>query len=221
MHYFTSDYLQFFKDLAANNNKDWFDKNRKRYENIIREPFKIFITDLIDELSKEDTEIQITQKEAIFRINRDIRFSKDKTPYKLNNSAIISKGGRKDKSYPGIYVELGPEKLGVYGGVFGPDTQQVEKVRNYISMNSKEFDSLVSDKKFIKNFEDIKGKKAKRIPKEYREIGEEQPLIYNKQWYYFAHLNPEIIESEELMKTIVSFSKTAKPIREFLKKAIN
>ncbi|MDC9724002.1 MAG: DUF2461 domain-containing protein [Urechidicola sp.] len=181
MYYFTKDYLQFFKDLAANNNKDWFDKNRKRYENIVREPFKIFITDLIDELSKEDAEIQITQKEAIFRINRDIRFSKDKTPYKLNNSAIISKGGRKDKSYPGIYVELGPEKLGVYGGVFGPDTQQVEKVRNYISKNTKEFNSLVSDKKFIKAFEEIKGKKAKRIPKQYKEIGEGQPLIYNKQ----------------------------------------
>ncbi len=221
MKYFTSDYLHFFKDLASNNNKDWFDINRKRYEEVVREPFKIFITDLIDELSKEDSEIQITQKEAIFRINRDIRFAKDKTPYKLNNSAIISKGGRKDKSYPGIYIELGPEKLGVYGGVFGPDTQQIEKIRNYIFKNQKEFDSLVSNKKFIKAFGEIKGKKAKRIPKYYREIGEKQPLIYNKQWYYFAHLNPEIIEGDDLMKTITSLSKIAKPLREFLKKAIN
>jgi len=221
MKYFSSDYLQFFKDLAANNNKEWFDVNRKRYETVIREPFKIFITDLIEELSKEDAEIQITQKEAVFRINRDIRFSKDKTPYKLNNSAIISKRGRKDKSYPGIYVELGPEKLGVYGGVFNPDTQQIEKIRNYIYNNLEEFNKLVSDKKFIKAFGEIQGKKAKRIPKLYKEIGEEQPLIYNKQWYYFAHLDPEIIVGDDLMKTITKFSKIAKPLRNFLKKAIN
>lgn len=221
MKYFSSDYLQFFKDLAPNNNKEWFDINRKRYEEVVREPFKVFITDLIDELSKDDSEIQITQKEAIFRINRDVRFAKDKTPYKMSNSAIISKGGRKDKSYPGVYIELGPEKLGVYGGVFGPDTQQVEKIRNYIFKNLKEFDSLVSDKKFVASFVEIQGKKAKRVPKEYKEIGAEQPLIYNKQWYYFAHLDPKIIEGDDLMKTIISLSKTANPLREFLKKAIN
>ena len=221
MKYFSSDYLQFFKDLAPNNNKEWFDINRKRYEEVVREPFKVFITDLIDELSKDDSEIQITQKEAIFRINRDVRFAKDKTPYKMSNSAIISKGGRKDKSYPGVYIELGPEKLGVYGGVFGPDTQRVEKIRNYIFKNLKEFDSLVSDKKFVASFVEIQGKKAKRVPKEYKEIGAEQPLIYNKQWYYFAHLDPKIIEGDDLMKTIISLSKTANPLREFLKKAIN
>lgn len=220
MQYFTSDYLQFFKDLAPNNNKDWFDVNRKRYEQSVRDPFKIFITDLIEELSKDDTEIQITQKEAIFRINRDIRFSKDKTPYKLNNSAIVSKTGRKDKSYPGIYVDLGPEKLGVYGGVFAPSTQQIEKVRNYIFRNQSEFNSIINDKKFVASFGEIKGEKAKRIPKEYKEIGEDIPLIYNKQWYYFIHLSPDVIESKKIMQSILDLNETAKPIREFLKKAI-
>ena len=220
MKYFTTDYLQFFKELAPNNNKDWFDLNRKRYENSVREPFKIFVTTLIDEVSKEDPEIQITQKEAIFRINRDIRFSKDKTPYKLNNSAIISKKGRKDKSYPGLYVELGPEKLGIYGGVFMPDTTQTLKVRNYISNNLKEFQAIVTDKKFIETFGEVSGDKAKRIPRELKEVGEREPLIYNKQWYYFTHINPEVIESETLLDTILAVNKTAKPIREFLKKAI-
>ena len=90
MKYFSSDYLEFFKELAPNNNKDWFDKNRKRYIDSVKEPFKKFVTDLIQEISKVDDEVQIEAKDAIFRINRDIRFSKDKTPYKLNNSAIIS-----------------------------------------------------------------------------------------------------------------------------------
>ena len=220
MHYFTSDYLQFFKDLAPNNNKDWFDKNRKRYEESVREPFKVFISDLIDEISKVDPEVQITQKEAIFRINRDVRFAKDKTPYKLNNSAIISKNGRKDKSYPGIYVELGPEKLGVYGGVFSPTTQQVDKIRRHILENQKSFNKIISDNTFVKTYGEISGGKAKRIAKEYKEIGEELPLIYNKQWYYFNHLDPNIIEGDTLMKTILEHHIVAKPMREFLKNAI-
>ncbi len=150
MKYFTEDYLSFFKELASNNNKDWFDKNRKRYENTVREPFKNFISDLIDEVSKQDPEVQIEPKEAIFRINRDIRFSKDKTPYKLNNSAIISKTGRKDKSYPGLYIELGPEKLGIYGGVYMPDTKQVQKIRQHIIGNSEVFSKIISNKNLRK-----------------------------------------------------------------------
>lgn len=221
MKYFTSDYLQFFKELAPNNNKDWFDENRKRYENTVREPFKLFVTDLINEISKEDSEIQITQKEAIFRINRDIRFSKDKTPYKLNNSAIISRKGRKDKSYPGLYVELGPEKLGIYGGVFMPDTAQTLKIRNYISNNLKEFKAIVSDEGFRNTFGEIKGDKAKRIPKEFKETAELEPLILNKQWYYFTHLSPEIIEGDALLETILATNKNAIAIREFFKKAMH
>jgi uncharacterized protein (TIGR02453 family) len=220
MKHFSLDYLQFFKELAPNNNKDWFDLNRKRYENSVREPFKKFVTTLIDEISKEDLEIQITQKEAIFRINRDIRFSKDKTPYKLNNSAIISKKGRKDKSYPGLYVELGPEKLGIYGGIFRPDTSQTLRIRNYISNNLKEFQAIITNKKFIETFGEMSGDKGKRIPKELKEVGEREPLLYNKQWYYFTHIDPEVIESDTLLDTILRVNMTAKPIREFLKKAI-
>lgn len=220
MAYFTKDYLQFFKDLAPNNNKDWFDANRKRYEVSVREPFKHFVSELIEEISKTDPEVQITQKEAIFRINRDIRFAKDKTPYKLNNSALISKNGRKDKSYPGIYVELGPEKLGVYGGVFGPSTQQVEKVRNYLAANLSTFNKIIKAKEFVSLYTELKGVKAKRIPKELKEMAEQQPLIYNKQWYYFAHLDPKEIEGDQLMSIILKHHAVAKPMREFLQQAI-
>ena len=128
MQYFTQDYLDFFKELAAHNHKEWFDVNRKRYENVVKKPFQIFVDDLIESISKIDSEIQITSKEAIFRINRDIRFSKDKIPYKLNNSAIISKEGRVNKSYPGLYMELGPEHLSIYGGLYMPSTTEIQKV---------------------------------------------------------------------------------------------
>ncbi len=220
MQYFTEDYLNFFKELASNNNKDWFDKNRKRYENEVREPFKRFISNLITEVAKQDTEVQIDQKEAIFRINRDIRFSKDKTPYKLNNSAIISKTGRKDKSYPGLYIELGPEKLGIYGGVYMPDTKQVQKIRQYIVNNKALFLKIITNKDFKQKFGEIQGDKHKRLPKEFLEAAKNQPLLFNKQWYHFANLSPDEITGNNLINTILNYNKAALPLKLFLADAL-
>jgi uncharacterized protein (TIGR02453 family) len=220
MQYFTQDYLEYFKELAPNNNKEWFDTNRKRYENVVREPFKIFISELIRELAKRDSEIQIEAKDAIFRINRDIRFSKDKTPYKLNNSAIISKEGRKNKNYPGIYIELSPEKFSFYGGIFMPDTKQIHKIRTYIAQNLKEFSILLNDKVFENNFGEMHGDKNKRIPVEFRELGENQPLLFNKQWYYFTNLSPEIILKDSLMQTILDLYVAAEEMKNFLTNAL-
>ena len=220
MQYFTTDYLDFFKELASNNNKDWFDKNRKRYENVVREPFKKFVSDLIDEVSKQDAEVQIGQKDAIFRINRDIRFSKDKTPYKLNNSAIISKTGRKDKSYPGLYIDLGPEKLGIYGGVYMPDTKQIQKIRQHIINNKATFQKIISNKVFKQKFGEIQGDKNKRLSKEFLDTAKDQPLLFNKQWYHYANLSTDNIIGNELKYIILDYNNTALPFKKFLADAL-
>jgi uncharacterized protein (TIGR02453 family) len=116
--FFTEDYRRFFMELAANNHKDWFDVNRKRYELSVKEPFQKFVQHLIVEFIKLDPSFSdLTPKDCIFRINRDIRFSPDKTPYKLYCSAVISPGGKKSRSLSGVYVELTPEHIRVYGGV--------------------------------------------------------------------------------------------------------
>ncbi len=221
MTYFTSDYLDFFKELAANNHKDWFDANRKRFVNSVKEPFAHFVEALITEASKIDSEINISYKEAVFRVNRDVRFSKDKTPYKLRMSAIISKYGRKDKSYPGLYVELGPEKLGIYGGLFGPSTQELTKVRSRIIDNFKQFNNLVSAKEFTTLFGEIKGTKNKRLHKDFIEKAKEQDLLFNKQWYYRAELAPDIIINSELMSCVTKYFKAMQGLNNFFKEALN
>ena len=107
MKYFTSDFVEFFKDLAKNNQKEWFHENKKRYEASIKNPFTLFLKDLIAEIQKFDSELHIEPKDCILRINRDVRFSKDKTPYNLHYTAFISKGGKKDKSIPGFFLRFG------------------------------------------------------------------------------------------------------------------
>ena len=101
MIYFTKDFIGFFSDLENNNNRDWFHENKKRYETSVKGPFESLVSALISELSKVYPEMTITPKDAIFRINRDIRFSKDKSPYKTHMAALISPGGKKDKTTSG------------------------------------------------------------------------------------------------------------------------
>ncbi|MDP3354040.1 MAG: DUF2461 domain-containing protein [Flavobacteriaceae bacterium] len=220
MKYFTEDYLEFFKELAANNNKEWFDANRKRYENNVKKPFQKFVDDLILDLSKIDTEIQITSKEAIFRINRDIRFSNDKTPYKLNNSAVISKEGRTDKTHPGLYIELGPEHLRIYGGLYMPSTLEIYKVREAIVNQSAYFKDIVENPIFKKTYGEIRGEKQVRIPKEFKIVAENQPHLLNKQWYYFAQFPSKKILNDDLLELIVNTYQNGMEVKEFFRKAL-
>lgn len=220
--FFTSDYVSFFKELAANNHKDWFDLNRKRYELSVKEPFKHFVQYLISELSKLDPTFEdLEAKDCIFRINRDVRFSADKTPYKLYSSAVISPGGKKSRSMSGVYVELTPEHVRVYSGVYEPDKDEIYDIRSHIVSNANEFSSLINEPAFQKLYGMIRGEKNKILPAEFKQSATEQPLIFNKQWYYFAEFAPETIEKPGLDELVVQCYKTALPVSSFLLKSIN
>ena len=222
VEYFTKDYLDFFKELAANNHKNWFDENRKRYEKSVKNPFKKFIERLIAEVEAIDPEQRgIEAKHCIFRINRDVRFSKDKTPYKLNNSAVVSPGGKKGKDIPGIYIELGPGTVRLYGGVFFLEKQNLEDFRYYLAANQTAFEKLIHQKDFIKTYGKIKGDKAKRIPKDLKEAAEKQALIYNKQCYFFTEYNPEVICTASFIKTLMNDVQKGFEIIQFIRKGIH
>lgn len=218
--YFDQDFLDFFKELAANNHKDWFDANRKRYEKSVKEPFKAFVSDLIGHISKNDQTIQIRPEDAIFRINRDIRFSPDKAPYKLDRSAIISPAGRKDHSTPGFYISLGPEFLQMGGGAYSLNTHQLKRVRSYICENPHRFEERLSNPEFQKCYDGVKGEEHKRLPREYQAAALKQPLLYKKQFYYMTKKSPELITSQALMLTAMNHYKAALPLQEFLAEAV-
>lgn len=220
MKYFSPDFLQFFKELAANNYKEWFDENRKRYEKEVKDPFKKFVGDVIAEIHKTEPELVIEPKNCIFRINRDIRFSKDKTPYKTNVSAVVSPGGRKDMTTPGLYLELGPERFAIYGGLYMPDTKLLKQVRNYITANMVEFKQAYQDEGFVSHYGQLHGEQNKRIDKEFRDAAEMEPLLYNKQFYYYSVLPEKEIENENLIGTVRTYYDAAMPVREFLRNAV-
>ncbi|MEZ4922076.1 MAG: DUF2461 domain-containing protein [Crocinitomicaceae bacterium] len=220
MAHFSKDYFDFFKELAANNNKEWFDANRDRYQKSVKLPFDKFVGDLLNEIRKIDKKIEIEPKDAIFRINRDIRFSNDKTPYKTNRSAIISPKGRKDKSYPGLYIEISPEHCRIYGGVYMPDKTQLYNIRERIADDPKKLEKLISDKGFKDNFGELRGEKNKVIPKEFKDAADQFDIIYNKQFYWFKEVSPKEALKDDFLKVTVNSYKANKPLMNYFEEAI-
>jgi uncharacterized protein (TIGR02453 family) len=221
MTFFNQDFLQFFLDLAGNNNKDWFDQNRKRYEVNVKDAFKNFVTHIITKLAEEDPAFkELEASSCIFRINRDIRFSKDKTPYKMNVSAVVAPEGKKSKAINGVYFELGPEHVRVYGGVYEIDKDDLLTVREGIAKNPEKFKKLYSDASFKNVFGEILGEKNKVIPKELKEAAEKEPLIYNKQWYFYKQFEAEVVLSENLDQLILDCYKAGQPVEKFFNELI-
>jgi uncharacterized protein (TIGR02453 family) len=218
--YFNKGYLEFFMDLAANNNKEWFDKNRARYIKDVKQPFEDFTAVMIEKLKKPEELGDTKPSDCIFRINRDIRFSKDKTPYKLQMSAAFSKGGKKDMVSPGLYVELGPEHLGIYTGVYMPEKDILQQVRAKIASNMKKFETIVNAPAFKKAFGEVKGEKAKLLPPDLKEKAKVQPLILNKQFYVMHTHDPAIILKDKLIDHILKTYEAASDFNAFLKSAL-
>ena len=220
MAYFTQDYLDFFKELAANNHKDWFHANKKRYELSVKEPFNVFVQDIIDQTAKVDDRFEGKAKDAVFRVYRDVRFSKDKTPYKLQMSAVVAPGGKKEgMGIPGMYLELGPAHFRFYSGIYQPEKEMLYRIREHIIKHASEFNKLVTDADFVKRFGEIRGEKNKVLPKEFKAAAEKQPLIFNKQFYFFAELPPETILRDDFADIIMEYFHASNPMREFLTKA--
>lgn len=216
MAWFSPDFNRFFIELAANNNKDWFHANRTRYENVVKQPFERFVGEMITRVAKVDPKVRIEPKEAIFRINRDVRFSKDKAPYKLNRSALISAAGRKDMNASGIYFELGPEAVRIYGGAYMPDKDALLRIRSRIAKDLTKFRKLREDKDFIKRFGTVQGEANMRLPPEFQAAAAKEPLLYNKQFYYGAELPPKLVTSPKLPDLLMEHYAAMAPMNAFL-----
>ncbi|MBX2974139.1 MAG: DUF2461 domain-containing protein [Flavobacteriales bacterium] len=220
MAWFTTDFNNFFKDLAKNNNKEWFDASRKRYETSVKKPFEVFVAEAIKRIAEHDRNVRIEPKEAIFRINRDIRFSRDKTPYKLNTSAIISPAGRKDHAEPGIYFELGPESVKFYGGAYMPEKEPLHGIRTAIMRDPKGFRKAIGSKVFTTLFGTVQGEANKVLPAEFKEAAKKEPLIANKQFYVAAELPAKLVADPKLMDVLMEHYLAMRPFNTWLTAAM-
>ena len=212
----TKAYTLFFKELAQNNHKDWFHTNKKRYEEDVKMPFLELLEELLPTLMSWENKIFPDPKKALFRINRDIRFSKDKSPYNTIMKAGFSAGGKKSE-LPGYYLGIDAESVHVGGGLFMIKPPELKKVRASIAKDLGGFLSIVESNGFVSNFGRLRGEKAKRLDKELQAASEQCDLIFNKQFYAMAEFPLEpFYNSGALAQEIQEHFKVVQPLNAYL-----
>jgi len=220
MAWFERDIVDFFVELEANNDRAWFERNKKRYERSVKGPMEIFAGEMIGRMQAVDPGISMTPKEAVFRIYRDVRFSKDKSPYKTNAGLYISSGGKLHAGRPGVYFHVDARTMGIASGYYMLEPNHIQAIRTHISKHLKEFSQLLADPDFKKAFGTVIGEKNKVLPQEFRAAAVEQPLIYNKQFYYWAEFDASESLRDDLADMVMAHVSAAEGMNAFLTAAL-
>ena len=216
--------LKFLKDLDKNNNKPWFDANRSRYEEA-KADFSSFVQKVIDQHGKKDAGIKnLVAKDTLFRINRDVRFSKNKAPYKNNMGASINKGGKKSNFSAGYYIHLQPGAAFTGGGIWMPEPNDLKKVRQEIDYNLKSFTKLLTAPAFRKVYKDLSRDKEyllSRVPKGYEADNPAAEYLKFKSYVAMVPLTDADLTGPNLVKKVVTAFAALQPLIEFVNQSIS
>ena len=214
--------LQFLADLKENNNKAWMDANRASFVNA-KEDFEQVVDQVISSFGKKEEEIAgFSAKQCVFRQNRDVRFSKDKSPYKINMGAYINRGGKKSNK-AGYYFHCEPgDQSFVGGGLWMPEAPVVKKVRQEIDYCFSEFQKIVSSKPFKLQFGDldIKEHTLSREPKGYEKDNAAIKYLKLKSFVALRPLTDEDVTAKDMVKNVTTAFVAIQPLIHFLNRSI-
>lgn len=220
---FTETTLDFLRGLKLNNNRDWFQAHKTGYETASGDFFDTVVT-LLSGLSLFDAELAEAHpdpRSCIMRIYRDIRFSKDKTPYKSGLFAYISKGGRKGP-YAGYYLHLEPGASFIGGGLYMPDAPVLAATRQAIDSRFEEWNSMVTHPELLASFPQgvLPSGVTKRAPKGYDEANPALHYLRFKGYYTQRFFSDEELLDGGFAETVVGHCRPVMPMVHFLNEAI-
>ncbi|MGM9474822.1 DUF2461 domain-containing protein [Pedobacter sp. GSP4] len=212
--------LNFIKDVAENNNREWFAANKAVYENAKADVLAL-VTSIIPELAKIDPVLpaDADPKKSLLRIYRDVRFSKNKDPYKNNYGIWFStkKGGNE----PGYYLHIQPGKSFIAGGYWMPDAPHLKLIRQEIDYNIDDFKEIIEDKAFKKSFKLGEDNALKNAPKGYDPADPNIGLLKLKSFEATMKIDDEEFLKPNLVNKLISSFKTVQPLVAFLRNAIH
>lgn len=212
--------LQFLAELSANNNREWFNDNRKWYEE--SRDKVIFLTDvLINEIGKFDSGVRgLGAKDCVFRIFRDVRFSKDKRPYKTNFGSFICKGGRKNGN-PGYYFHIEPGGSFIGGGIYMPQSESLKAIRNYMAEHAEEYLEIINEPDFKKNFPEMYDDQLKLAPKGFPKDHEYIKLLKYKSFIFSKKMKDSDVASDKYLEKMIDNFEQLKAVNLFLYEALS
>lgn len=218
----SKDTLQFLDDLKANNNRDWFLENKKRYE-FFKNDYQQTANDLLDALKPLDPSLVMLEgKKCTFRINRDIRFSKDKTPYKTHLSFWFSSGA-KGQNRSGYYIHLEKGASFIAGGLYCPESDDLKKIRKEIAFFYDDLEEILDEKNFKKEFGDFNREEKNTLKNPPRGYEKEHPAIDLLKLKSFESAQKiDITEATKRDFVTVMSQKliVLKPLNDFLNRAL-
>lgn len=211
--------LQFLVGVAENNNRDWFNENRKSYE-AAKKNIESVVSELIGGLVPYEPDFSgLEAKKTMFRIFRDARFSANKDPYKTNMGAWIARGGRKS-SYAGFYLHIQPGASFLAGGVYRPESKVLKAIREGIDYDAQSLRDIISSEAFVNQFGEMGGDKVKTSPKGYSKDHADIDLLRHKSFLMSKNISDDEITSEDFVQKALEVYKDMVPLNGYLNKAI-
>ena len=218
----SKDTLQFLEDLKANNNRDWFLENKKRYE-AVKKDYQQLVGDLLDAMKPLDPSLEMLEvKNCTFRINRDIRFSKDKTPYKSHLGVWLSSGA-KGMNRSGYYLHLEKGASFIAGGLYCPEANELKKMRKEIAFFHDDLEAILDEKNFKKEFKDFDRNEKNTLKNPPRGYEKEHPAIeFLKLKSFESSQRIDILEvtKKDFVSVMSKKLIALKPLNDFINRAL-
>ncbi len=218
----TKEALQFLTDLIANNNTEWMHANKKRYENYKKE-YHNYIASILNEMKPLDESLELLEvKNCTFRINRDIRFSKDKSPYKTNMGVWLTQNKFR-KNSPGYYIHFEKGNSFIAGGVWCPEADELKKIRKEIVFFYEDLEAIVNDYNFKKEFISItqnESNSLKNAPKGFEPNHPAIEFLKLKSFTASEKIDDELFTNKDFSKVIAQKLIVLKPLNDFLTRAL-
>ncbi|MBI2279571.1 MAG: DUF2461 domain-containing protein [Bacteroidetes bacterium] len=209
--------LEFLKALKQNNNRDWFTNNKDVYEKQHAETI-LFADAVLNEMRKHDNIETLSGKKSLMRIYRDVRFSKDKSPYKTNWGIGFTRATKLLRG--GYYVHLAPGESFVGGGFWAPESADLTRMRKEISLNTTEFRAILNDKNFKNTFGQLQGEKLKTVPKGFEKDHPALDLLQFKQYLISRKFTDKEVTAPDFYKKVNETFKAMRPFFDFMSTAL-
>lgn len=221
MAHLTTACLEYLRGLEQHNTREWFQANHDAYERDVRGPFTELVEEVIYGVRALDPEIAMDPKDAIFRIARDVRFSRDKSPYKPWMAASIAAGGRGTSHSPGFYFSVRYDGVHVGGGIYQPEPEVVARIRRSIAEHGEQLAKALRGKRYRELFGgELLGERNKRLAPELAAAAQKYPWVANKQFYYYSEYPDSAqVTRPDLAEWLLEHFRAARAVHAFLKEA--
>lgn len=215
--------LTFLRQLARHNDRDWFAPRKADYEQLCRRPMELLVAAVNERLVRTAVEYAVADpRKAVYRIYRDTRFSKDKTPYKTHVAAYFGRKGYAKNAGPGFYVQVSPAGFGIAGGLYMPGPDELRAIRTALLADAAGWERAACGKRVVSAMGEVQGSSLTRAPKGFESaVGTRaEKWVRMKQWYYWREAEPEAVLSPLLVRAVAERIEAMLPMCEWLHAAL-